>query len=556
MRNVKLQHSFFQLTEAYQGLLKIAFGPEDDARREFDRWGDSLLAEDLEVSIHRLLPLIARALGELGLPDDDPVLVRCQKVARVYWLKSKLLAQRIAPTVARLEEAGIPVMLIKGSAVVWHANGDVRARPMDDIDLLVHHEHVHEALALFQEAGFVPDAGALTSADITDVVVHRHALGLTGKDGAQVDVHWHPISCARTKQVADHFWAKSVPAMLATVPCRASSREDSFIHCVAHAFGNRPFVQMRWAADMAMLLTTSPDPLRWDDIDELAALCRVRPAVAQALTSLHQTLSFLPMEPGSRGIGHIPWLESLVARRRLDRKGRRRLANRRESFLDAWNEYISGSDEAASQNTSQQLRSFLAQYWALSSENDVGRHAVLVALGRPWFLRRRSVREMRHESDKGLDLLGRRLSFCLGGDGRTYLSRGWSNVEMHGTWSIASETTLSLKLPANGPFKLLVTLTPFRTAHHNRVVIEMSLNGRQRTTWVFRGSAWQTEEREVVVRAGVVVPEGDDEIRFIVSRPMSPSNAYLEPGTRPLGFSLAALDIEPYSVQESGEITP
>ena len=538
--NSSQKMSYFELTDQQQALLTMAFGEPARVQELLRSYQNLLLEEDLEVSIHRMLPLLARSFTRSGVEPSDPAAVQCAKVARVYWLKSGLLAQRISPVLSALQENAIPVMLLKGSAVVWHLDGDVGARPMDDIDLLVPRSNVPAALNALRKLGFREDLGSVSDRELDALIRERHAFGLTGHDGAQLDLHWHPISCARNETVDNAFWERAQPASLANIPCLVSSLEDSMVHTVAHAFGNRPFVQMRWAPDLYLLAARHRDEIDWGRIVEMATSCRIQSPMHDALDSLRRVTDFEVPGTVLAALRRPPFVEASVARPRFDHAGHHRTATRAECRIDTYNEFLSSSDPAVNAGVASRWSSFLARHWALPRRRFVLRHAILVLLGRPWILRRQ--RRFRPTSQPK-DASAQHVSFCLGGTGLDHLGVGWSNPEAHGTWTLGSEATVHLSLPSSPSCCLVVTLTPFRSPGHQRLDIEISVNERQRSRWTFTGSTWQTERLDLELDGGVVNPEGLDEIRFVIRHPMSPSEACFEPGTRALGISLAAIDV-------------
>lgn len=111
----------------------------------------------------RLIHLAAREVAPLalwravrGLPESVPAetLASLQQGAVELDLRMQQLARRAQQTTRALSERGVPCLLLKGAAVGAIIDPTFRARPMTDIDLLVHREDVERASAAVLAAGW------------------------------------------------------------------------------------------------------------------------------------------------------------------------------------------------------------------------------------------------------------------------------------------------------------------------------------------------------------------------------------------------------------------
>ena len=531
-------NNLFSLTERQRWAVTMALGSGQEALGAFMQWREGVIFDDLPVAEHRLLPLASQNLEEIESLKDDDLIAKFTKASRVYWLKSQLRTRAAARMISQLHARGIPSMLIKGSAVVWHMDGDLRSRPMHDIDLLVRPEHVAAALEAFLDAGFTLDGVSMSSRDLLLLMEHRHAIGLRDPDGMEIDLHWHPVACSRNEQTAERFWSRAVQGSLVGSPCLVASREDCLVHAIAHAFGNRPFVESRWIADVYILATRSALPFEWDDVITTARITRTQEVVRQALLVAMESTDLFVADLVFQRLKSASSLERFVARPRLGNDGSARPATRTECFLDAYDEYLSGDIKQV--GGMDRLRGFLSDWWSLGS-GSVLSHAFFVALGRPpWLRRRLRVSELPFTTQERYLQVGERLWFTLGADGVDHLLRGWSNPEPHGTWSQGSESNLRLGLrDAKG---LVLTVTPFLAPGHSRVDLEVVVNNRYSRRFMLEGQVWETRELRVDLPPGLIHGDANTDIRFVIRRPMSPAEACFEPGTRPIGVSLASIE--------------
>ena len=128
----------------------------------------------------RLEPLLAwqAERGSWTLPDPLAQAWRTARRDATYATLSQQAALRLA--LARLNEAGIAAVALKGVALAWRHYPEAALRPMRDIDLLVAHDRAIEASQVLAAAGFVPETD--------DPATLRQALA----DDHQLPCQYHP----------------------------------------------------------------------------------------------------------------------------------------------------------------------------------------------------------------------------------------------------------------------------------------------------------------------------------------------------------------------------
>ena len=128
----------------------------------------------------RLEPLLAWQ-AERGGWTVPPAVAAAWRTARrdaTYAALSQQAALRLA--LARLGEAGIAAVALKGVALAWRHYPEAALRPMRDIDLLVAEDRAIEASQVLAAAGFVPETD--------DPATLRQALA----DDHQLPAQYHP----------------------------------------------------------------------------------------------------------------------------------------------------------------------------------------------------------------------------------------------------------------------------------------------------------------------------------------------------------------------------
>ena len=137
-------------------LLRAALLDGDAAVEAWER--TKHVAEDVkrvDKATYRLMPQLYRNLDSLGV--EDPLMGTLKGVYRHSWYTNQRLFHAASETVRALESGGVETMIIKGAALSAVYYRDPGLRPMDDLDVVVRSDRIHDALALLAEAGWRSD---------------------------------------------------------------------------------------------------------------------------------------------------------------------------------------------------------------------------------------------------------------------------------------------------------------------------------------------------------------------------------------------------------------
>ena len=181
---------------------------------------------------HRLLPLVREVLkDEPSVPPEVVVMLRT--AAREMTARNLRLQHELDRALAALEAEDIPVVLLKGAALLEEVYSHVGLRPMVDIDLLVPRGDIargHEAIIAL---GFEVLRARLDRDDEAWLAIHHHHLPLATPDGSlAIEVHHQLLDDRPAYEVAS-LWARArrgdrSPAHLLAAP------EDLCLHVAVH----------------------------------------------------------------------------------------------------------------------------------------------------------------------------------------------------------------------------------------------------------------------------------------------------------------------------------
>jgi len=99
-----------------QDLLRAILLPDDRWQAAWLRWRAGADLDRLAPGAFRLMPLLYQRLRAAGW--DEPWMGRLQGIHRHTWARNQMLLRDAADAARSLHQAGVPVMLIKGAAMI------------------------------------------------------------------------------------------------------------------------------------------------------------------------------------------------------------------------------------------------------------------------------------------------------------------------------------------------------------------------------------------------------------------------------------------------------
>ncbi len=250
-------------------LLQSALAPDDRAVSAFTEWcGRVDIDEALDWASLRLLPLVYSK--QLRNHVNAALMGRLKGVYRRAWYETHTLFQRVAPTVAALHDAGVPVLLLKGTPLVLAYYRNHAHRPMSDVDICVSHADAKRAIQVVTSLGWTP-----TSVSTEDRLRFFHALQFIHPDGGELDLHWHVMVETQDDSLDDLFWAATEALDFLGTPTRMLAPTEQFLHTVLHGMRWNEETPVRWIPDALTILYTRADAIDWDRFVTIAKRLKV-----------------------------------------------------------------------------------------------------------------------------------------------------------------------------------------------------------------------------------------------------------------------------------------
>jgi hypothetical protein len=241
-----------RLTETDLCLLQAALG---DGDQTIAGWNGFLSfaggLDVLDAGQFRLLPQVYRNLKSHGHDTADS-LGRLQGIYRQSWYRNRVAEARAVMAVSVLEAESIDVMVLKGMALVGLAYGDVGARPMNDVDLLIHGRDLRRAAGALERNGW-----SLVLNDRDEFAKFArlfHAALFRHETGNELDLHRHMLEESNWPFADEGLWRRSITTPLGGRQVRTLAPEDHLVHAIVHGTRWDPIPPTRWVVDAALLV--------------------------------------------------------------------------------------------------------------------------------------------------------------------------------------------------------------------------------------------------------------------------------------------------------------
>jgi hypothetical protein len=267
-------------------LVRAALAPDEEARTAWMAWR---AVADLDVAPWNEVRMLGVIAGRIAsLEPDAEIRPRVAGFRRKIWTHNHIRLRELQPMVARLVEAGIPLLLIKGSGRLTLDPSVAGERFVGDADALVPPDRQAEAIGLLESAGFTMGHQPWQQAAQGKGPISAHHAWSYRKGHSEVDLHHFAIPLNRLRGDDDGLWRSARRITWRGLELRVPGPEHALLIAVVHglrvAEGDS---HGDWTVDACRLLDA--EPLDWDLI-----VAEARDRLLQAI--LHAGLKYLAGE--------------------------------------------------------------------------------------------------------------------------------------------------------------------------------------------------------------------------------------------------------------------
>lgn len=238
--------------------LQVLLASDASFSTQLATWKHATTLDDLTYAETRLLPLLYLHLRRLGLADPD--LGRLAGIYKLAWFTNHRLFTAAGAAIRMLEAHGVPVLVLKGMALLSMAYGDIGARFSADADIIVDPFQAMRAMKLLLSDGwrlrhswhpelqqFSQERVAATMKEITFV----------DAEGNELDVHIRLYEDAEGLPEAipvSELFARSIPFTYRECSYRSLGPEHMLMHVIAHGAVGNIERGLRWVADAVHIM--------------------------------------------------------------------------------------------------------------------------------------------------------------------------------------------------------------------------------------------------------------------------------------------------------------
>lgn len=226
---------------AQYALILDGIVPLDQPRVDYRSWQDRDWGQTLRIADwHRLSPSLFSHLEPRG---DAPAAVHSalEKAYLASSARSLFLLKSRREIVDALDAAGVPALLLKGSALVETAYPDPALREMLDLDILVPTGQLAAASASLADLGYRPEPAANGSdqGSVQLATDQHHGPALVGSERLlAVELHQHLTIAGEGRRFdIEDMWRRASPAGSGAHLLPAS--DDLLLHVCLHFTRNR-----------------------------------------------------------------------------------------------------------------------------------------------------------------------------------------------------------------------------------------------------------------------------------------------------------------------------
>jgi hypothetical protein len=181
-----------------------------------------------------------------------------------------LIFQELGGCLQDFSREQIPVVLLKGSALIVQLYPDPGMRPLGDVDLLIPSEAAARARTLLLERGYAPHIEV--GNEFGRRFSNEQSFLRQDKRSDYIDLHWHlfGLSFYRQRTPIDWFWQRTTATEVTGQPARMFTPTAQLLYLSAHSALHHGGQRLIWLYDVALLLSRCRDEIAWEELVQAA----------------------------------------------------------------------------------------------------------------------------------------------------------------------------------------------------------------------------------------------------------------------------------------------
>lgn len=268
--------------------LATLVGADGTARASWQRWQDRADLDTASPEIAQLLPALYSVLNRLGV--EHPWVSRLRGVYRHAWSVNQLTLRDVRDLHVAFADAGLHVVTPRGVPVVAAHYGDLAARPVDCVDLLVRPPDLVAADRLLRMLGWTPRSPLPP--------LHLRALfGPVTYDRAgcrKILLHWRSLAAHCGEECETEIHTRSALRTVEGTTVRLLDPADQLVLACVHHRALDPGDRLLWAADALHMMGAAGPGYDWSAVWQRADRMGVGTSFAASMRRLSEIPGGLP----------------------------------------------------------------------------------------------------------------------------------------------------------------------------------------------------------------------------------------------------------------------
>jgi hypothetical protein len=234
---------------------------------------------------HMIFPLIAfhvRTWPEECRPPRE-IMEYLNRVLLLAAARNLRAGRQIQSVTRALEEAGIPVILLKGHALARTVYPDPALRQSSDIDLLVQPHNIPASEEVLERLGYACPAKTFYLSQYE----HHHEIFSPPGKGLHIELHWV------TDNAFDLFpdgwldgaFSRRIPLNSGDVSCYTLSHADHLLFLAFHHVFQHWSMRLDWVYDISCIMREFTTPDDWKELGQQSVDLHIRIPMELSLTA-------------------------------------------------------------------------------------------------------------------------------------------------------------------------------------------------------------------------------------------------------------------------------
>ncbi|MFB2935993.1 nucleotidyltransferase family protein [Aerosakkonemataceae cyanobacterium BLCC-F154] len=230
-----------------------------------------------------LTPLLYRILrNEDWLPEN--IQTEWRNAYYKNACRNTLLLRELGKVLQSLADVGVDVIVLKGAALAEKVYGDIAARQMVDLDLLIKPEDLAIVRQVVANLGYKL-AGVEMQSGFNEEFRNEEIHWKQGLINVVLDLHWKLVSPAYYQRtfLTDWFWETAIKTKISGSPALILGNEAQIVYLSAHLMLHHGGNSLLWFHDIAEAIAFSPTAIDWDLVIKKAQTYNLVLSVQQVL---------------------------------------------------------------------------------------------------------------------------------------------------------------------------------------------------------------------------------------------------------------------------------